>query len=264
MLTTADYITVAATFILAIMAARLSLYPAKNEHRWYWFGGFIVFGAALGLSTLWQVYQAKSDQRNDGIMQTARYNDLKSAILPLRSIQEILSRFESEKTVSQDVGIEFVSPKDVAFRMVNLANTVLRDPKYSFILIDLDGPRIVHTDAVDLPQILPIPTFSDSGDFLKPKGKFAPRPIVSTFPAVAEIVKPGDRIFGAVTVTCPYCVKERHYWVYFVNGPGGWYYQTTPDEAIKFPYGGIVVDTEGTLAKIAPVSRRIPIFDPKP
>jgi hypothetical protein len=160
-----------------------------------------------------------------------------------------------------DLGMEFVSPQDVAFRMVNLSNAIVRDAKYTFILVDLDGPRTVGSGDGAIPQILQIPTTVNSGDFLKPKHKYMERPM-STFQGVQAVVKPGDRIFGYVTVTCPDCVKERRYWVYFVNGPGGWYYEFTGDGSVQFPIGPVLTNTEKTLAQIAPVQRRIPISNP--
>jgi hypothetical protein len=131
----------------------------------------------------------------------------------------------SKATIAKpDVGMEFVNPDDVAFRMVNLSkNATLRDPKYVLFLVDLDGPRTVGTKGGSIPQLLPIPAFTDAGDFLKPGQKFLPRPIVSTFPAVQSIVKPKDRIFGSAVVSCPDCIRDRHYLVYFANGSGGWY-----------------------------------------
>jgi len=120
-----------------------------------------------------------------------------------------------------DIGMEFVNPEDVAFRMVSLSTVILREPKYYFLLIDLDGPRTFNLQGTMLPQVLPIPAFVAANDFLKSKGKFMAK--VSTFPAVQSIVKPNDRIFGMVTVSCPDCVKDRQYWLYFVFGSGGWY-----------------------------------------
>jgi hypothetical protein len=160
-----------------------------------------------------------------------------------------------------DLGMEFVSPQDVAFRMVNLSDAIVRDAKYTFVLVDLDGPRTVVSGDSAIPQILQIPTTVNSGDFLKPRHKYMQRPL-STFQGVQTVVKQGDRIFGYVTVTCPNCVKERSYWVYFVNGPGGWYYEFTGDGAVQFPIGLVLTNTEKTLAQIAPVVKRIPISNP--
>lgn len=157
-----------------------------------------------------------------------------------------------------DIGMEFVNPSDVAFRMVNLSKkAVLRDPKYWFALVDLDGPRTVATNGGPIPQLLQIPAFADTGDFLKAGQKFLPRPIVSTFPAVQSIVKSKDRIFGSATVSCPDCIRDRHYLVFFVNGSGGWYCEIAKD--IPITMGEILTDTEATLLRVVPPERRIPI-----
>ncbi|MBZ5696456.1 MAG: hypothetical protein LAN36_13990 [Acidobacteriia bacterium] len=161
-----------------------------------------------------------------------------------------------------DIGMEFVNPGDVAFRMVNLSkDVVLRDPKYTFVLVDIDGPRTVLKDGTSLPYILPIPAFSDSGDFLKGGQKFIPRPIVSTFPAVQSIVKPNDRIVGTATVSCPDCIRDRRYLVFFVNGSGGWYCEIEKD--IPIGMRELLTDAEGTLLKAVPSERRIRIDSAK-
>jgi hypothetical protein len=155
-----------------------------------------------------------------------------------------------------DIGMEFVNPLDVAFRMVNLSN-VLRDPKYGFDLMDID--RSSTESGTTTPYILPIPAFADAGDFLRPKTNFLQRPIVSTFPQVREAVKPGDRIFGYVTVSCPNCVKDRRYWVFFVNGSGGWYSETPTKDPFELPVLAASGDVEGQLEKLVPPAKRIAI-----
>jgi hypothetical protein len=49
-----------------------------------------------------------------------------------------------------------------------------------------------------------------------------------------NVVKPGHRIYGYVTVTCPDCKKVSMCWVYFVYGQSGWYAQV-PDGRIPDP-----------------------------
>ena len=163
-----------------------------------------------------------------------------------------------------DIGMEFINPGDVAFRMVNLSNVTLRDPKYYFVLTDLDAPRTVNINGTMVSQILPIPAFTDAGDFLKPKAKFLGRAIVSTFPAVQSLVKPNDRICGTATVSCPDCLRDRHYFLYFVVGSGGWYYEV-PDYALpSWPKNRPRVvmgdeELQKLLQKLAPLDKRIQI-----
>jgi hypothetical protein len=161
-------------------------------------------------------------------------------------------------TVRPDIGMEFVNPGDVAFRMVNLSQrATLRDPKYGFFLIDIDGPRTITIGDDTVPQLLPIPAFADAGDFLKPRAKFMPRAIVSTFPAVQGIVKPNDRIFGSATVSCPDCIKDRTYVIFFTVGGGGWYAEIGKQPTILFRE--LLTNPEAALLRVFPLSERITI-----
>ena len=168
----------------------------------------------------------------------------------------------AELSAMPDIGMEFVSPTDVSFRMVNLSDALIRDPKYGFILVDLDAPRTVGSGDNAIPQILPIPAATNSGDFLRAQQKYMQRPIVSTFPAVKAVVKPMDRIFGFVSVSCPNCIKERRYWLYFVNGVGGWYCEIPGENPVGLPIPGMLKDPDAVLASIAPANKRITIGNP--
>lgn len=159
-----------------------------------------------------------------------------------------------------DIGLEFVGPGDVGFRMINLSNVVLQEPKYTLLLFDLDGPKKSFPNGTAAPEPLPIPTEIEH-DFMRPKDKYLWRPIVSTFPAVQAIVKSGDRIFGLGFVSCPHCIIDRTYWVYFVVGGGGWYSEVAKDRA-KIPMGGLLSDTQGTLDNLVPATKRIAIGAP--
>lgn len=161
-----------------------------------------------------------------------------------------------------DIGMEFVGPGDVGFRMCNLSSALLRDPKYTLMLFDIDGPRKTFPNGTSVPDPLPIPTAIDH-DFLRPGQKYLYRPIVSTFPAVQSIVKSGDRIFGLGIVSCPYCVKDRAYWVYFIAGGGGWYSEMQNyKDSIQIPLPSLLADLQGTLDKLVPAKKRITIAAP--
>jgi hypothetical protein len=154
-----------------------------------------------------------------------------------------------------DIGMEFVNPDDVAFRMVNLSKAVVRDPKYGFVLMDLDGHKTTYSNGETLPDILPIPARVLAGDFLKGKQKYLPRAIVSTFPSVKNLVKLHDRVFGTVGVSCPDCIKDRRYVLFFKYGEGGWYCEYFGVEGNQM----IPIRSEKDLEKIAPSRNRIPI-----
>jgi hypothetical protein len=222
--------------------------------------GFWLLFVFLVVSTSWQqVRIAEADQTRDTKQSWSEAIVKKAFFSPPPA--PVMAKIPPAPTPKPDLGIEFVSPGDVAFRMVNLSDAIVRDAKYSFILIDLDGPRTAGTGDSAIPQILQIPTTVNSGDFLKPKQKYLQRPM-STFQGVQAVVKPGDRVFGYVVVTCPNCIKERRYWLYFVNGPGGWYSEFSGDGAVKLPIGAVLTDSEKALAQIAPAEKRIPISNP--
>jgi hypothetical protein len=158
-----------------------------------------------------------------------------------------------------DLGLKFVTPEDVAFEIVNLSGQVVRNPKYWFYLVDLDGPRTVQIQGEAVPQILPIPAETIS-DFLRPHDNYLPLAIVSSFPAVRAIVKPGHRVVGLAEVTCPDCAYVRKYWLFFIYGSGGWYCETPKEEeSPPFPIVPLVIRTEETINNLAPPEKRVPI-----
>jgi hypothetical protein len=128
-------------------------------------------------------------------------------------------------------------------------------------LQDLDAPRTTQFGPGPnflIPQILQIPAFVDAGDFLKPGKKFMFRPF-SNFPAFND-VKKNDRIFGSVNVSCPNCIKDRNYLLFFVNGGGGWYAEIQKDPNMDFR--GLLDDTDATLLKAVFLNKRITISAP--
>ncbi len=115
-----------------------------------------------------------------------------------------------------DLGMALVYPNEPAIVFVNRSGVVLREPKYS--------PGIWNLDRINPetggPKILPIPV--ESGDWIRPHGSQGPDAFIGQANA-KQFWKDGDRLFGAVTVTCPTCVTTRTYIVYIVCGKGGWY-----------------------------------------
>jgi hypothetical protein len=121
---------------------------------------------------------------------------------------------EQPKVVPPDLTVRFVYPKEVAISIYNAANTSLADrPKYVVELVDLDN---VGADYLRIPV--------NMGDYLRPGEFWGPNQFMG-IDAVKSVVKPGDRIFGSVQVSCPTCVKNRGYWVYIKSGEGGWYFE---------------------------------------
>src|ERR1017187_6868335 len=108
-----------------------------------------------------------------------------------------------------------------------------------------------------LPPILPIPANSLAGDFIRPKDHLMQRSLVSSFPDVKKLVKLGDMIFGYGMVTCPDCITERYYWVFFTYGGGGWYLEFNKDHSPKMETFSL--HTEGLLNSLDLEHNGIPI-----
>lgn len=153
------------------------------------------------------------------------------------------------KPLKQDVGLKFVGASDVSFEIWCLSEITVRDPKYYFVLIDMDAPKEM-VDGTLLSQILPIPASSLAGDFIRAGGHLLRRSLVASFPAVNQIVKSGHRVVGYANVTCPDCVTERWYWLYFIHGERGWYMEMnestkkTPVSALSLHADELVKELE--------------------
>jgi hypothetical protein len=159
-----------------------------------------------------------------------------------------------------DVTLKLVNPLDASFQMCNSSNTLVRDAKYTFVLMDLDvlGNHTLE-DGTRTPDILPIPTETESGDFLKKGTCYLQRALVSSFPNVQRIVKARDRVFGYGVVSCAECAAEHRYWIYFQNGVSGWYSEIAK-ATMDIPFRDIVVATDATLDKLVPKAKRTPIL----
>lgn len=111
-----------------------------------------------------------------------------------------------------DVKLIFVHPKQPGVMLLNQSAKTAANIKY--------GGYIANVSAADPRKPLPIPfgTF----DFLKPNSSSGLYQIFEQ-PAVANLIKPGDRLFGYISITCPECERTRIYWVSVLWGDGGWY-----------------------------------------
>ena len=166
-------------------------------------------------------------------------------------------------TVAQkpDLSMVLVYPKSFAIIFQNDSDVVLREPKYSPAIYNLD-----RLDASGNPTPLPIPVFS--GDWIRPRESMGPMSATG-LPTVQPLLKDGDRLFGTIVVSCPDCVATKAYWVYAVQGLSGWYY--------KIPEGRIVTLTglaeaakkvrespDTSLLELAPIEGRFPIAEITP
>lgn len=120
-----------------------------------------------------------------------------------------------------DISARLVYPKGLAVLLVNESNVVLREPKYFPVLWNLDGEKWSN----------PLPIPAASGDWIRPGLTQGPNALI-TQPQISPLVKQGDRLFGAIQVSCPDCERVRAYWVYAIHGVGGWYADFPED---KYP-----------------------------
>ena len=99
-------------------------------------------------------------------------------------------------------------------------------------------------------------------DFVRAKDYRGAFGIRFVTPALPTQLKPGDRILGFLNVTCDDCVQVRSYWVYFQQGQGGWFAETSPDYAVQLAKVEEIIKSQGPdalLSSIAPQNHRTPI-----
>jgi hypothetical protein len=223
---------------------------------------FILLGCAAATTTLLQIREARrSDDATKASAQVSE-RELQSTITGLRTqVRELSEKsiptlmgdvngLKPHKAVPANLTLRFVHPNEVAIVVDNAPHAGLADrPKYYAILADLDN----------VSDFLRIPTFM--GDYIRPGEFMGPNQFMG-LDAVKSLVKPGDRIFGSVGVSCPTCLKSRNYWLYIKVGDGGWYEeQEGPSKGIASLNAAKVIGAnfEAYADFIAPKAKRIPI-----
>jgi hypothetical protein len=125
---------------------------------------------------------------------------------------------ESAK-VQPDISARLISKKELTVALINVSppGIVVRDPKLTLVIWDLDLPD--HDEPLPEGRVI---TKTFDGKWIRQEEIF----IVIRFtrvPEVAALIKPGHRLFGWMTVTCPDCIRTKAYWIYTIHGEGGWY-----------------------------------------
>lgn len=110
-----------------------------------------------------------------------------------------------------DVGLRFVYPKSPALVLKNLSGSVARDIKWTVALWNIDIPGRIN------PLPIPVSTF----DWIKPYDEGGPQNLFDGS-LVAPLLKPGNRLIGSASVSCPECTRGRTYFIYIIWGSGGW------------------------------------------
>ena len=162
--------------------------------------------------------------------------------------------------MTADLGLYFFGKSTLAFDLVNFGSESAQKPKYWMGIVDLTHPYS-YPHLPNIAQPLPIPA-KVLDDFVRPGSKVGTFQVLSLSEAVERHVKPEDKLFGLVWVTCLNCVTTRAYWVYFQAEKGGWYaYDPSMNEGgrtTKMPVRD-APDTDATVDALVPPSKRTPI-----
>jgi hypothetical protein len=102
------------------------------------------------------------------------------------------------------------SPQLLLWPTGAVARSVEADP----LLWDIDRDDKTSGDSLIVNQM--------RYDWIRPDQHGGPSSLLDSRD-IQNVVKPGHRIFGYLTLTCPECDRVRLYWIYFVYGQGGWF-----------------------------------------
>ena len=108
---------------------------------------------------------------------------------------------------------------------------------------------------------IPVSTF----DWIRPHDESGPLNLFSAA-NVASLLKPGDRLFGSASVTCPECPRGRTFIVYIVWEKGGWFAEIENEKSGKIIIpSNFLKETRDeyfkTLETTVPTQSRIPISE---
>jgi hypothetical protein len=157
----------------------------------------------------------------------------------------------------KDISLNLVYKSGFALLMVNTGNAVIHQPKFFAVVWDLDREQFQDP--------LPIPAFSAGpNDFVKPGRGIGPEEAI-TRSNVKSLVKENDRLVGTIEVDCVDCDSEKWYWVYAIQGKGGWYAEIEKGHAPALNALGrthpqIKADPYQFFANI-PKDQRLPILE---
>ncbi len=125
----------------------------------------------------------------------------------------------AEQLARPDLALTFSGPKMANVSVWNVSETVVRDPKYSVVLFNVDAKD-------DPRNPLPIPT--ELGDYIRPGERWGPNQMISR-PQVVARIENGDELCGWAHATCPECPRHS-YWVFIRHGESGWFAEMGDNE----------------------------------
>jgi hypothetical protein len=153
-----------------------------------------------------------------------------------------------------DLSLAFLKPARPMFYIVNESGAVAKDPKYQFLIYDLDVPGREGEPALNL--MIPVKTL----DFVRAKDSLGPW-AVQELADRGDAVQAGHHVFGYAQVTCPDCAAFKRYWLYAEVGKRGWYASIAPEDEPKIlKYLSDVIfsaDKLRTLEGIVPPQSRV-------
>jgi hypothetical protein len=177
------------------------------------------------------------------------------AIWPLLAPSGEAARFEAvqREQADLDVSLRFIYPQSPALVLVNRSTRVAREIKWSAAFWNMDLPE--RND----PLPIPVQTF----DWIQPGKEGGPQGLFAA-PTVSSLIRPGDRLMGSVSVTCPLCKRGRAFVVWIKWGTEGWYAEATDQEGLLLPRRFLRENRERyfvTLEQLAPPAARIAITE---
>jgi hypothetical protein len=117
---------------------------------------------------------------------------------------------------------DFFSPNDLAFSVQNTSSVVASQVKYFIMLYDLD-----EATSSAASTLLSLPIFNKTESFIRshePSDSYG----FLNLTGASRRVKDGDHLCGWASVRCVNCKNNLFYWIYYVQGKGGWYSETKP------------------------------------
>jgi hypothetical protein len=164
-----------------------------------------------------------------------------------------------ERSEMAEVKARFVNPELLSIMATNTSQFTVWDTKIEVEFWDLDEPRNLSPQtALGLPIFVSVST----GDFLKAGESYTPRTVLDLAKSSGRL-KDGDRLAGYGAITCSNCKNTHWYWIYYIEGKGGWYSAIPlgqgPDE-LRFANAipGMTKDPESWFGRI-PLSERLQI-----
>jgi hypothetical protein len=152
-----------------------------------------------------------------------------------------------------DLIADFVDPEDLDMVISNPTQTAANQPTFQTILVNLEAPS---------PFILPIGR--QTGDFLKGHASLYKIQVLHYGNAIAlNGIKPGDRIFGWIALSCADCMTIRYYYVYYEYMKGGWYSEAPTEPSPNKLHTDYVALARRSISfdSYAGPNKRIPIVD---